>query len=194
MTAEIGQFACLLALALACLQSVVPMIGAARGDAALMAFGRAAAQLQGLLVLLAFAALARSFVTQDFSVALVAEHSNLTQPVIYRFAASWGNHEGSMLLWVLILALFGAGLATFGDNIRDALLARALAVQGMIGAAFMAFLVFTSNPFARLSPGTVRWAGAEPAAAGPRPRPASRRCSISAMSVSRSRSRSLPRR
>lgn len=152
MTAEIGQFACLLALMLACLQSVVPMIGAARGDPALMAFGRTAAQLQGLLVLLAFAALARSFVIQDFSVALVAGHSNLTQPAIYRFAASWGNHEGSMLLWVLILALFGAGLATFGDGIRDALLARALAVQGMIGAAFMAFLVFTSNPFARLSP------------------------------------------
>ncbi len=150
MTPEIGQFACLLALVLACLQSVVPMVGASRGDPALMAFGRTAAQVQGLLVLVAFGALARSFVMQDFSVALVAEHSNMTQPMIYRFAASWGNHEGSMLLWVLILALFGAGLATFGAGIRDSLLARALAVQGMIGAAFLAFLVFTSNPFARL--------------------------------------------
>ncbi len=152
MTAEIGQFAILVALVLACLQSVVPMVGASRGDTALMAFGRTAAQLQGLLLLLAFAALARSFMTQDFSVALVANHSNLAQPMIYRFAASWGNHEGSMLLWVLILALFGAGLATFGEGIRDGLLARALAVQGMIGAAFLAFLIFTSNPFARLDP------------------------------------------
>lgn len=152
MTAEIGQFAIIVALVLACLQSVVPMIGASRGDVALMSFGRTAAQLQGLLVLLAFAALARCFVMQDFSVALVANHSNLEQPMIYRFAASWGNHEGSMLLWVLILALFGAGLATFGEGIRDGLLARALAVQGMIGAAFLAFLIFTSNPFARLYP------------------------------------------
>ncbi len=150
MTPEIGQFACLLALVLACLQSVVPMIGASRGDPALMAFGRTAAQVQGLLVLAAFAALATSFVNQDFSVALVAGHTNMTQPAIYRFAATWGSHEGSMLLWVLILALFGAGLATFGAGIRDSLLARALAVQGMIGAAFLAFLVFTSNPFVRL--------------------------------------------
>ncbi len=152
MTAEIGQFALILALLLALGQSVVPLWGAARGDPALMGFGRVAAQLQGLLILTAFAALARCFVLSDFSVALVAGHSNLTQPAIYRFAATWGNHEGSMLLWVLILAIFGAGLARFGDNIRDGLLARTLAVQGMIGAAFLAFLLFTSNPFARLDP------------------------------------------
>ena len=152
LTAEIGQFAIILALIIACLQSVVPMVGASRGDPALMAFGRTAAQVQGLLVLIAFTALARAFVSQDFSVALVAEHSNITQPMIYRFAASWGNHEGSMLLWILILGIFGAGLATFGEGIREGLLARALAVQGMIGAAFLAFLIFTSNPFARLSP------------------------------------------
>ena len=152
MTAEIGHFTLILALLLAGLQSVVPMLGAARGDTALMAFGRTAAQLQGVLILAAFAALARCFVMSDFSVALVAEHSNLTQPAIYRFAATWGNHEGSMLLWVLILAIFGAGLARFGGGIRDGLLARTLAVQGMIGAAFLAFLLFTSNPFARLDP------------------------------------------
>ena len=152
MTAEIGQFALILALLLACLQSVVPMVGAARGDVALMQFGRTAAQLQGILIVVAFGALASAFVASDFSVALVANHSNLTQPAIYRFAATWGNHEGSMLLWVLILAVFGAGLARFGDGIRDGLLARTLAVQGMIGAAFLAFLLFTSNPFARLDP------------------------------------------
>ena len=152
MSAEIGQFALILALLLAGVQAVVPMLGAARGDVALMQAGRTAAQLQALLIVIAFAALARSFVAGDFSVALVAGHSNVTQPLIYRFAATWGNHEGSMLLWVLILAIFGAGLARFGDQIRDALLARTLAVQGMIGTAFLAFLLFTSNPFARLSP------------------------------------------
>ena len=152
MTAEIGHFALILALLLACLQSVVPMIGASRGDSALIGFGRTAAQIQALLIGVAFAALANSFVAGDFSVALVAGHSNSTQPAIYRFAATWGNHEGSMLLWVLILAIFGAGLARYGGSIRDVLLARTLAVQGMIGAAFLAFLLFTSNPFARLSP------------------------------------------
>ena len=152
MTAEIGQFALILAMLLAVAQATLPMWGASRGDVALMSFGRTAAQLQGLLVVIAFAALARSFVTSDFSVALVAAHSNLTQPAIYRFAATWGNHEGSMLLWVLILAIFGAGLARYGDGIREGLLARTLAVQGMIGAAFLGFLLLTSNPFARLSP------------------------------------------
>ena len=152
MTAEIGQFALILAMLLAVAQSTLPMWGASRGDTALMSFGRTAAQLQGLLVGIAFAALARCFVMGDFSVSLVAQHSNVTQPVIYRFAATWGNHEGSMLLWVLILAIFGAGLARFGDGIREGLLARTLAVQGMIGAAFLAFLIFTSNPFARLDP------------------------------------------
>lgn len=152
MTAEIGHFALILALLLACLQALVPMVGAHRGDTALIGFGRTAAQLQALLIGIAFAALANSFVAGDFSVALVAGHSNATQPAIYRFAATWGNHEGSMLLWVLILAVFGAGLARFPGNIREALLARTLGVQGMIGAAFLAFLLFTSNPFERLSP------------------------------------------
>ncbi|TRW14833.1 heme lyase CcmF/NrfE family subunit [Glacieibacterium frigidum] len=152
MTAEIGHFALILALLLSCLQASVPMWGAHRGDSALIGFGRTAAQLQALLIAVSFVALANSFVAGDFSVALVAGHSNATQPGIYRFAATWGNHEGSMLLWVLILAVFGAGLARFPGNIREALLARTLAVQGMIGAAFIAFLLFTSNPFERLSP------------------------------------------
>ena len=152
MIAEIGHFALILALVLALAQATLPMIGAARGDSALMAFGRAAALLQFGFIALAFACLMGSFADLDFSVRLVAEHSHSTQPLIYRLGATWGNHEGSMLLWVLILTLFGAMVAWFGDNLREALQARVLAVQAMIGAAFFAFMLFTSNPFARLSP------------------------------------------
>ncbi len=152
MIAEIGHFALILALALALAQATLPLVGAARGDSALMAFGRAAALLQFGFILLAFACLMASFATLDFSVKLVAEHSHSTQPLIYRLGATWGNHEGSMLLWVLILTLFGAMVAWFGDNLRETLQARVLAVQAMIGAAFFAFMVFTSNPFARLFP------------------------------------------
>ena len=150
MFAEIGHFALILALLTAIAQAVLPMIGAVRGDAALMAFGRTAAQLQALLILTAFAMLMISFGRADFSVELVAEHASLTQPLPYRLAATWGNHEGSMLLWVLILAIFGAGIGRFGDNLPPSLQARVLSVQAMIGVAFLAFSLFTSNPFARL--------------------------------------------
>ena len=152
MTAEIGHFALILALMLALLQASVPMVGAARGDAALMGFGRAAATLQALFVITAFAALAFAFVRCDFSLAVVAANTHTSQPLIYRFAATWGNHEGSMLLWVLILAVFGGALALFGDNLRASLQARVLGIQGLVGAAFLGFILFTSNPFARLSP------------------------------------------
>ncbi len=152
MFAEIGHFALILALVTALLQATLPLYGAARGEPALMAFARAAAPLQAALVALAFAMLMLSFGRGDFSVALVAEHSHSTQPMAYRLAATWGNHEGSMLLWVLILALFGAGIAWFGDNLRPSLQARVLALQAMLGAAFLAFSLFTSNPFARLFP------------------------------------------
>ncbi len=152
MAAEIGHFALILALVLAFVQASVPMVGAGRGDLALMAVGRAAATLQALFVTAAFAALAFAFVRLDFSLAVVAANTHSTQPLVYRFAGVWGNHEGSMLLWVLILAWFGAGVAWYGDNLRASFQARVLAVQGMIGAAFLAFLLFTSNPFARLVP------------------------------------------
>ena len=152
MLAEIGHFALILALLVAAAQAVLPMLGAARGDAALMAFGRSAAGLQAALITIAFACLMILFGQADFSVALVANHSALSQPLPYRLAATWGNHEGSMLLWVLVLALYGAGIARFGDNLRATLQARILAVQAMISVAFLAFALFTSNPFARLSP------------------------------------------
>ena len=118
MFPEIGHFALILALLVATAQAVLPMIGARRGDAALMAFGRTAAGLQALLITLAFGLLMIAFGRADFSVALVAEHSSLSQPLPYRLAATWGNHEGSMLLWVLVLAIYGAGIARFGDNLR----------------------------------------------------------------------------
>jgi cytochrome c-type biogenesis protein CcmF len=152
MTAEIGQFALILALVLAAVQTAVPLVGAWRGDRPLMAVGRAASMLQLLFVVIAFVSLAACYVMNDFSVALVAEHSNLAQPFIYRLGATWGSHEGSMLLWVLIVALYGAAVSLFGGSLRETLQARVLAVQGLIGAAFLGFLLFTSNPFIRLLP------------------------------------------
>ncbi len=152
MSPEIGHFALLLALAVAAAQFVVPLLGASRGDPALMAFGRAAAGVHAGLIALAFACLMAAFAGPDFSVALVAEHSHSTQPLIYRLGATWGNHEGSMLLWVLILAAFGALIAGTDNGIRETLRARVLGIQGGIGALFLAFIVFTSNPFTRLIP------------------------------------------
>ena len=152
MYAEIGHFALILAWLTALAQAVLPMIGAVRGDSALMAFGRSAAQLQAMLIILAFGVLMACFGRADFSVELVAEHAALNQPLAYRLAATWGNHEGSMLLWVLILALFGAGIGRYGDNLPPSLQARVLSIQAMISVAFLAFSLFTSNPFARLDP------------------------------------------
>ena len=152
MAAEIGQLALVLAFVLAVIQSVAPFWGAARRDPALMGLGRACGLLQLLFVGLAFACLAAGFVGKYFSMALVAQHSNAAQPSIYRFAATWGSHEGSMLLWVLILALQGGAVALFGGRLRETLQARVLGVQGIIGAAFLGFCLFTSNPFLRMFP------------------------------------------
>jgi cytochrome c-type biogenesis protein CcmF len=152
MTAEIGQFALILALVLASLQAGTQIWGAARNDVRLMSVGRNATILQAVFVGLAFGCLAAAYASNDFSVSLVAEHSNSAQPLIYRLGATWGSHEGSMLLWVLILALYGAAVATFGGTLRETMRARVLGVQGLLGAAFLGFLIFTSNPFARLVP------------------------------------------
>jgi len=114
--------------------------------------GRAAAGLQLAFIALAFGCLASSYLAGDYSVRLVAEHSNDAQPLIYRFGATWGSHEGSMVLWVLILAAYGCAVAMFGGGLRETLQARVVGVQGLVGAAFLGFLLFTSNPFVRLSP------------------------------------------
>jgi cytochrome c-type biogenesis protein CcmF len=152
MTAELGHFALTLAFAVALFQMLVPIIGASRGWSDWMASATPAALVQFGLTGLAFAALTRAFVVSDFSLAVVAANSNSQLPMLYKVTATWGNHEGSMLLWVLILTVFGAMVAAFGRNLPLGLKARALAVQAMIAAAFFAFILFTSNPFDRLIP------------------------------------------
>ncbi len=152
MIPEIGQVALILALLLALAQTAMGLIGAWRLDARLMAAGRAASLAQAGFIVVAFCALAASYGLNDYSVALVAEHSNRAQPLVYRLGATWGSHEGSMLLWVLILAIYGGAVAVFGHTLRESLQARVLAVQGLVGAAFLGFMLFTSNPFLRLFP------------------------------------------
>lgn len=150
MIAEFGHFALILALAVAIFQMIVPMIGAAKNWPGWMESARPAAMAQFLLTGLSFAALTVAFVTSDFSLKLVYENSHTAKPMLYKVTGVWGNHEGSMLLWVLILALFGAAAALFGGNLPPRLRARVLAVQASIGAAFYVFIIQTSNPFLRL--------------------------------------------
>jgi cytochrome c-type biogenesis protein CcmF len=152
MAPEIGHFALILALLVALAQGIVPMLGAARRDAALMAVAVPAARAQFALVAIAFGCLAWSFVTSDFSVVNVAQHSNSHLPAHYRFAATWGSHEGSLLLWSLMLAGWGAAVTFFSRNLPQTLRARVLAVMGLIAVGFLLFLLATSNPFARLFP------------------------------------------
>ena len=152
MTAEIGHYSLILALLISIAQSCVPMIGAYRRDAHFMSFAGTAALSQLGFVGLAFSCLAYAFFYSDFSLAVVAENSNSAMPTIYKLSAVWGNHEGSMLLWILILAVFGAGVSIAGSNLPDTLKARVLSIQGMIAAGFLALIIFTSNPFSRLYP------------------------------------------
>ena len=152
MIAEIGHYALVLALTIALAQSVIPLLGARRRDPALIAVATPAALAQFAFVGLAFTALVACYVTSDFSVATVFENSHSAMPLVYKFSSVWGNHEGSMLLWVLILTVFGALVATFGNNIPSPLKATVLAVQAWIAAAFYLFILLTSNPFLRLTP------------------------------------------
>jgi cytochrome c-type biogenesis protein CcmF len=151
MIAELGHYALVLALALALVQSVVPLIGTRTRDPVLMQVAAPTALVQFAFVAFSFAALTACYVTSDFSVLNVAENSHSQQPLIYKLTSVWGNHEGSMLLWVLILAFFGALVAAFGNNIPAALKASVLAVQSWIAATFYLFILLTSNPFTRLA-------------------------------------------
>jgi cytochrome c-type biogenesis protein CcmF len=162
MIDEIGHFALVFALCIAALQSVVPLVGAARNDPALMAWARPAALAQFLFVGTAFFALMHAYAVSDFSLANVAANSNSMKPLIYKLSGVWSNHEGSMLLWVFILALFGAAVALFSHNLPPALRARVLAVQAMIGVGFLLFILLTSNPFLRLLPVPADGAGLNP--------------------------------
>ncbi len=150
MIPELGHFALVLALAIALVQSTVPLYGARTGDAALMGVAAPTALAQFGFVALSFAALVTCYVTSDFSVLTVFENSHSSMPLIYKFTSVWGNHEGSMLLWVLILSVFGALVAAFGNNIPAALKATVLSVQSWVAAAFYIFILATSNPFVRI--------------------------------------------
>ncbi len=151
MIVEIGHFALVLALMVALVQATVPMVGAARGWGSWMAVAAPAAVVQLVLVAVSFAALMWAFVTSDFSLKVVTANSHTAKPLLYKITGVWGNHEGSLLLWVLILSLFGATAAVFGRGLPLRLRARVLAVQGSVGVAFLAFLLLTSNPFLRLA-------------------------------------------
>ncbi len=150
MIPELGHYALMLALGLALIQGIMPIVGTRTNDTVLMSMAAPTAQAQFVFVAIAFAALAASYVTSDFSVLNVFENSHSQMPLIYRLTSVWGNHEGSMMLWVLILAVFGALVATFGNNLPAALKANALAVQAWIAAAFHLFILTTSNPFVRI--------------------------------------------
>jgi cytochrome c-type biogenesis protein CcmF len=159
---EIGHFALILALCLAVIQSVVPMIGAARRHMGFMAVGQRTALAQFLLIATAFGALIHAYATSDFSVVNVFENSHSDKPLLYKITGVWGNHEGSMVLWVFMLSLCGAAVAAFGNNLPAELKARVLAVQGMIGTGFLLFILFTSNPFLRLVPAPLDGRGLNP--------------------------------
>ena len=150
MITEFGHFALILAFLVACVQAVAPLVGAHTNRYGLMALAAPAATAQVTLLAASFAALTNAFVTSDFTVRLVVLNSHSLKPMLYKISGVWGNHEGSMLLWVLILALFGAFAAWFGNNLPQKLKARVLGVQGLLGVAFLAFILFTSNPFLRM--------------------------------------------
>ena len=159
---EFGHFALISAFGLSLIQSVVPLIGTARHNMQLMLVGPAAAISAAVACVIAFGALVTSFIRSDFSVALVANHSHSAKPMIYKIAGTWGNHEGSLLLWILILVIYGAVLAMSGRTMPALLKARILAVQGMITSGFLAFSLFTSNPFTRLANAPIDGKGLNP--------------------------------
>src|SRR6201989_3042851 len=147
MIPELGHFALIVALCIACMQAVLPLVGAQRGDPVLMGIARPAAQGQFVFVAIAFGCLAWSFVGNDFSVLNVATNSNTSLPLRYRFAATWGSHEGSLLLWVLMLTLWMTAVSVFSRNLPREMLARILSIMAMISVGFLLFMLFTSNPF-----------------------------------------------
>ena len=155
MLAELGQVALLVAFLVAVMQTVVPMLGAHRGIAAWQSVARPAAYVQLIAVFAAFVVLTHAFVVQDFSIKYVATNSNSLLPMMYRYSAVWGAHEGSLLLWALVLAVWTAAVARFSRALPEHVVARVLGVMGIVSVGFLAFLIFTSNPFERLLPAAV---------------------------------------
>ncbi len=162
MIAEIGHFAMILALCVALVQATVPLFGARRGDPVMMGIAAPAAFIQLALLVVAFAALMHAYVTSDFSLLNVARNSHTDKPLLYKISGVWGNHEGSILLWILILSVFGAAVAAFGRGLPARLQARVLSVQALIGVGFLSFSLFTSNPFTRAVPAPFNGNGLNP--------------------------------
>ncbi len=152
MIPEIGQFALIIALCIAMVQAVLPLVGAWKGMPTLMAVARPAAQGQFVFVALAFACLAWAFLHNDFSVQYVVTNSNSAMPTMYKIAGIWGGHEGSLLLWMLFLSLWMVAVSVFSRNLPTDMLARVLGVMGFVSIGFLSFMIFTSNPFDRLLP------------------------------------------
>ncbi len=152
MIVELGHFALILSLLVAVLLGTLPMVGAQRGNATLIALARPAAFAQFLLIAVAFGALSWAFYVNDFSVVYVANHSNSDLPTVYRLAAVWGGHEGSLLLWVLMLAAWAWAVALFSRQLPAAMVARVLSVLGLVAVGLLLFILLTSNPFERLLP------------------------------------------
>src|ERR1700682_3193867 len=152
MIPEIGQFALVLALMLALIQATLPLIGAARGIPQLIALARPVAQAQFVFVAIAFCCLAYSFISNDFSVLNVATNSNSQLPLQYRLAATWGSHEGSLLLWTFMLSIWMVAVTLFSKHLPDEMIARVLAVMATGSVGFLLFMLLTSNPFDRFIP------------------------------------------
>jgi cytochrome c-type biogenesis protein CcmF len=153
MIPEIGHVALILALTMALAQSILPLIGAQTGNAAWMSLARPSARGQFIFTVLAYGCLTWAFVNNDFSVALAAMHSNSTLPLAYRYTAVWGNHEGSILLWSLILSGWTLAVSIFSKQLDEPTVARVLGVMGLVSCGFLMFTLFVSNPFERLVPG-----------------------------------------
>ncbi len=162
MIPEIGHFSLILALSLAICQGVLPLVGAHRNDAAMMAVGRIAANGQFFFIACAFACLVWAFLQSDFSVAYVANNSQLSLPAVYKVSAVWAAHEGSLLLWVLLLATWTIAVGHFSHDLPDAFAARVLGVLGLLSTGFLMFTLLTSNPFLRLSPAPLDGADLNP--------------------------------
>ena len=153
MIPELGHFALILALCVAFIQASIPLIGAAKANPAWMSVARPAAFMQAVLVALAFACLTWSFIENDFTVSYVANNSNSLLPLMYRISAVWGAHEGSLLLWALILSLWTVAVAVFSRNLPEVFISRVISVLGLISIGFLLFMLFTSNTFSRFFPG-----------------------------------------
>src|SRR4051794_6574492 len=169
MITELGHFALILALCVAVIQATVPLAGAARQHAGWMAVGRSCALMEFALIVIAMLALMHAYVTSDFTVINVIQNSHTDKPMLYQITGVWGNHEGSMLLWVFMLSLCAAAVAWFSDNLPPPLRARVLAVQGMIAVGFLLFILFTSNPFLRAFPPPPNGQGLNPGLQDPAP-------------------------